>query len=460
MAGLKSRGPLVGGLVFIVLALALAFWGVNSRARALADVAIETRDLAVPTVEVVSPTPGAPQEVVVLPGTIQPFADAPIYARTNGYVSKRHVDIGTRVKAGQLLAEIDSPEIDRQLDQARAGLANEEANLRLAQTTAERYRELMKTDSVARQDLDNANGALEAHQAAVDAARANVKRLDQLHAFERIEAPFDGVITARNIDVGALIDSGSNARELFHVAAVHRLRVFVNVPEIYSREARPDLAADLTLAEFPGRRFTGRLARTAESIDVASRTLLAEFDVDNETGELLAGSYAEVHLKLGTTFEHVHAAGERGDFRIRRSSGGDDWRWRHGGHLVGHARTRLRQQRGSPLGPERARAGGDQPARVAVGRTGGARRRREPGMRRVRTLAWRVMVVTIAAHRQWLRRPDHLHRAAGGAGAGRIPRERQLEGVAAERCDHPRRVVGDLRQRRAQRARDADRRVE
>jgi len=300
MAGLKSRGPLVGGLVFIVLALALAFWGVNSRARALADVAIETRDLAVPTVEVVSPTAGAPQEVVVLPGTIQPFADAPIYARTNGYVSKRHVDIGTRVKAGQLLAEIDSPEIDRQLDQARAGLANEEANLRLAQTTAERYRELMKTDSVARQDLDNANGALEAHQAAVDAARANVKRLDQLHAFERIEAPFDGVITARNIDVGALIDSGSNARELFHVAAVHRLRVFVNVPEIYSREARPGLVADLTLAEFPGRRFTGRLARTAESIDVASRTLLAEFDVDNETGELLAGSYAEVHLKLGT----------------------------------------------------------------------------------------------------------------------------------------------------------------
>lgn len=295
----KSRGPLVGGLAFIALAVGLAFWGVSSRARALAVVAGETRDLAVPTVEVVSPTPGAPQEEIVLPGTIQPFADAPIYARTDGYVSQRHVDIGTRVRAGQLLAEIDTPEIDRQLDQARAGLANEEANLRLAQTTAERYRELIKTDSVARQDLDNANGALEARQAAVEAARANVKRLDQLHAFGRIEAPFDGVITARNVDVGALIDSGSNARELFHVAAVHRLRVFVNLPEIYSRSARPGLTADLTLAEFPGRRFTGRLARTSESIDIASRTLLTEFDIDNEKGELLAGSYAEVHLKLG-----------------------------------------------------------------------------------------------------------------------------------------------------------------
>jgi RND family efflux transporter MFP subunit len=190
--------------------------------------------------------------------------------------------------------------VDRQLDQARADLATAEANERLAQTTAERYRDLMKTDSVSHQDLDNANGTLEAREAAVEAARANVKRLDQMHAFGKIDAPFDGVVTARNIDIGALVDSGGNAKELFHVAAVHKLRVFVNVPQNYSRAARPGLMADLTLAEFPGRRFTGTLVRTAEAIDVASRTLLTEFDVDNSKGELLAGSYAEVHLKLGT----------------------------------------------------------------------------------------------------------------------------------------------------------------
>lgn len=300
MSSPKSRGALLGGVAFIIIAIGLAFWGVNSRARALAVVASETRDQAVPTVEVVAPTPGAPQEEVVLPGTMQPFSDAPIYARTNGYVRKWYVDIGTRVHAGQLLADIDTPEVDRQLDQARADLSTAEANLRLAQTTAERYRDLMKTDSISHQDLDNANGALEARQATVEAARANVKRLDQLHAFGRIEAPFAGVVTARNIDIGALIDSGSNAKELFHIAAVQRLRVFVNVPETYSRSAKAGLQADITLAEFPGRRFTGVLARTAESIDVSSRTLLTEFDVDNAKGELLAGSYADVHLKLGT----------------------------------------------------------------------------------------------------------------------------------------------------------------
>jgi RND family efflux transporter MFP subunit len=153
---------------------------------------------------------------------------------------------------------------------------------------------------VAQQDLDNANGNLEAKLAAVESARANVRRLEQLQAFRRIEAPFAGVVTARNIDIGALIDSGSNAKELFHVAAINRLRVFINVPEVYSRVARPGLAADLTLREFPGRRFAGTLARTSNAIDVASRTLLTEVDVDNPKGELLPGSYAEVHIKLAT----------------------------------------------------------------------------------------------------------------------------------------------------------------
>jgi RND family efflux transporter MFP subunit len=196
------------------------------------------------------------------------------------------------------MADIDTPEIDQQLEQARADLATAEANARLAQLTADRYRDLIKTDSVAKQDLDNANGSLEAKATTVTSAQANVKRLEQQKAFGKIIAPFDGVVTARSTDVGALIDSGSNAKELFHVAAVHRLRVFVNVPEVYSRAALPGIKADLTLSEFPGRAFTGTLARTSQSIDIASRTLLTEIDVENPKGELLPGSYAEVHLKL------------------------------------------------------------------------------------------------------------------------------------------------------------------
>src|SRR6185369_8758748 len=221
-----------------------------------------------------------------------------IYARVPGYLHKWYADLGARVKSGQVLADINTPEIDQQLAQARADLATAEANTRLAQLTAERYRDLIKTDSVSKQDLDNANGSLEAKLTAVTSAKANVGRLEQLKAFGKIAAPFDGVVTARSTDVGALIDSGSNAKELFHIAAVQRLRVFVNVPQTYSRSAKAGLQADITLAEFPGRRFTGVLARTSESIDVASRTLLTEFDVDNAKGELLAGSYAEVHLKL------------------------------------------------------------------------------------------------------------------------------------------------------------------
>ncbi|HEV3059934.1 MAG TPA: efflux RND transporter periplasmic adaptor subunit [Vicinamibacterales bacterium] len=293
-------GPIVGGLVLTVAALGLAFWGISTRARALDVVTKETRELALLTVTVVAPQRGVPREEIVLPGTMQAFTDASIYARTNGYLKRRLVDIGSKVRAGQLLAEIDTPELDQQIDQARADLATAEANSRLATTTADRYRELIKTESVSRQDLDNANGNLEARQTAVESARANVKRLEQLNAFRRIEAPFDGVITARNTEIGALIDSGSNARELFHIAEVHRLRVFVSVPQVYSQLAQPGIKAELTLKEFGGRTFTGTLARTSQSIDVASRTLLTEIDVDNPKGELLPGSYAEVHLKLPT----------------------------------------------------------------------------------------------------------------------------------------------------------------
>jgi RND family efflux transporter MFP subunit len=294
------KGPLVGGTILLVAAVGAAAWGVSARTKALTVVTNETREMAVPTVAITQPQQAAPQQEIVLPGTMQAFADAGVYARVNGYLKHWTADIGTRVKKGQLLAEIDTPELDQQLMQARADLATAQANTRLAQTTAERYRDLIKSDSVSRQDLDNANGNLEAKEAAEESARANVKRLEQLQAFRHIEAPFDGVVTARNTEVGALIDSGSNAKELFHVAQMDKLRVFVNVPQVYSRAATPGLTAELTLKEFPGKSFTGRLARTANAIDVASRTLLTEIDIDNSNGQLLAGSYAEVHLKLPT----------------------------------------------------------------------------------------------------------------------------------------------------------------
>ena len=239
----------------------------------------------------------------MLPGSLQAYAEAPIYARTSGYLKRRLVDIGSRVKANELLAEIDAPELEQQLQQARADLATADANLRLAQVTADRYADLIKTDSVSRQDADNAAGSLDARRTAVQSARHNVQRLEQLQAFTRIYAPFAGMITARNTDVGALIDpgaSGGAARELFQVASTDRLRVYVNVPQPYSRAAQPGLDVDLTLTEFPGRTFTARLVRTSGTIDPASRTLLTEFEVANPKGELLPGAYAQVHLKLRT----------------------------------------------------------------------------------------------------------------------------------------------------------------
>jgi RND family efflux transporter MFP subunit len=299
------RGPVVGGVLLLVVAVGLGAWGISTRTKALTTVASETSELNVPTVAVTTPKRAAPTQDLVLPGTLQPFVDASIYARTTGYLRKWAVDIGSHVTTGQVLAEIDTPEIDQQLDQARADLATAEATARLARVTAERYRELIKTESVSQQDLDNANGNLEARGTAVESARANVKRLEQLHAFGRLTAPFDGVITARNTDIGALVDSGSNAKELFHMAAVDRLRVFVNVPQAFSQAARVGLRGELTLAELPGRRFAGTLARTSQAIDVASRTLLAEFDIANPHGELLPGAYAEVHFHLpgpATTF--------------------------------------------------------------------------------------------------------------------------------------------------------------
>jgi RND family efflux transporter MFP subunit len=295
----SKRGLLVA-IVALIAVAAVVVAGIVPRERAKTALRFETNELAVPTVSVIQAKLGDPQQDIVLPGNIQAFIDSPIYSRTNGYLKKWYYDIGAHVKAGELLAEIETPEVDAQLDQARADLNTAIANMTLAQATAERYEGLKDTDSVSKQDVDNATGNYAAKKAMVASAQNNVKRLEQLQSFEKVYAPFDGVITARHTDVGYLINSGNAgpAQELFRMAAIQNLRVFVNVPQQFSPDAKPGLIADLTLPQFPGRHFKGKLIRTANSIDLASRTLIVEVDVANPKGELLPGAYAEVHLKI------------------------------------------------------------------------------------------------------------------------------------------------------------------
>jgi RND family efflux transporter MFP subunit len=300
--GKPARRWWIAVLAFVIV-VAIVISGILPRINARAALDKETAEMAIPTVSVVRPKRGAPEQEVVLPANVQAYIDAPIYARTNGYLKHWYADIGTHVKAGQLLADIETPEVDQQLRQARADLATAQANLNLSQITANRYEDLLKTDSVSKQETDNAAGDFAAKQATVQSAQANVRRLEELQAFEKIYAPFDGVITARNTDIGALIDSGSSGgsrTELFHIAQPDKLRVYVNVPEAYSQAAKPGLTANLVLSEFPGRLFPGTLVRTAEAIDQSTRTLLVEIRVNNPTGMLLSGAYAEVHLKLPT----------------------------------------------------------------------------------------------------------------------------------------------------------------
>ena len=291
-------------LFVLVMALAaltfLLYSGIHSRVEAESRLKQRTEEAAIPTVAVVSPQEGAPLQEIVLPGDTQAFSDAPIYARTSRYLKRWYFDIGAHVQKGQLLAEIETPELDQQLQQARADLDTAQANLNIAKITADRWQDLVSTGSVSQQETDQAVSNLRAVKAAAESSAANVRRLEQLQSFEKIYAPFDGIITARNTDIGALIDAGANTqpRELFHMAAIRTLRVYVSVPEVYSRAARSGAPAALTLDEFPSAIFHGRLVRNANSIDIASRTLLVEVDVDNPTGKLLPGAYVFVHLKL------------------------------------------------------------------------------------------------------------------------------------------------------------------
>ena len=258
--------------------------------------------MAVPSVSVVAPKQTAPATEIILPGNMQPFISSPIYARTDGYLKKWYFDIGAHVKAGELLAIIQTPEVDEQLSQARSTLNTAQANLELAQITRDRYQSLLKKHAVAQQDVDNAVGTYTANKAIVDADTANVRHYEALVSFEKVYAPFDGVITARNTDIGDLINSGSNTAprtDLFDIAQTRTLRVYVNVPEEYSQGIKPgQTAAEVALAEFPGKRFPGKLERTSEAINATTRTLLVEVDLDNPGGNLFSGSYAEVHLNI------------------------------------------------------------------------------------------------------------------------------------------------------------------
>ena len=276
------------------------FWGIHDRAQAENALGARTEQAAIPTVTVIQPNSGGLPLEIVLPGNTQAFNDTPIYARTNGYLKRWYVDIGAHVKQGQLLAEIDTPEIDQQLEQARADLKNSQANEQLAQITAARWQNLLKTNSVSKQETDQAISDLSARQASVDSMTANVHRLEQLQSFEKVYAPFTGVITARNTDIGALINAGAGGvpQELFHMAAVDKLRVFVAVPEVDAQAAQTGAKAALALDEFPGETFQGTIVRDSDSIDNASRTLNVEVDIDNPQGRIKTGSYVFVHLKL------------------------------------------------------------------------------------------------------------------------------------------------------------------
>jgi RND family efflux transporter MFP subunit len=306
---ISGRGAILFLLVMLIVAGVICATGIILRVKARTTVKDDTDAIAAPDVTAEKPQMGVPDQEVVVPGNMYAYTDAPIYARTNGYLEKWYYDIGAHVKKGALLATISSPEVDQQLAQAQADLATAETNAGNAKTQAGRYQDLLKTDSVSKLDTDNFTTQAAASNTTVKSALANVQRLQQLVGFEKVYAPFDGVVTARNIDIGQLIDAGAGqgagegtgTTQLFHLAASQTLRAYVSVPQIYTPGLRPGLTADLTFAEFPGKTFTGKLVRTSKQIDPTSRTLLVEFDVNNRTGELFPGAYTEVHFKTNVS---------------------------------------------------------------------------------------------------------------------------------------------------------------
>ncbi len=296
-------------LIAVGVAVVLAAWGILSRLYARVLLERSATDAAIVTVATAHPSQGPGADTLVLPGTVQAFYEAPIYARTNGYLRAWHTDIGTSVRKGQLLAEIDTPEVDQQLRQAQADLATAQANSQLARTTNERWRGLLATESVSKQDADERAGDAAAKQAAEQSAAANLARLRELASFKRVVAPFAGVVTQRNTDVGALINAGeAPGSALFRVADTHRLRIYVSVPQSYAGQIAAGAQAELVFADRPGKRYEAAVSSTARALDASSRTLQVELQIDNANGELFPGSYAEVHFDLrgtGTTLLRI-----------------------------------------------------------------------------------------------------------------------------------------------------------
>jgi len=295
--GIGKAGRIAGValMLLLVTAAAIGFAIRLGERRALGK---ETESLAVPNVIVIQPKVAPPQEEIVLPSSLEAFTESPIYARTNGYLAHWYKDIGSKVQKGTLLADIETPEIDQELMQARAARDQAEAQLRLAKTSADRWETLRKMDAVAQQETDERSSGYTQGQAALASASANVRRLEQLESFKHVYAPFAGTITKRNTDIGALINAGNSGmnQELFVVALVNPIRVYVDVPEIYAPSVRRGVNASIELPSLPGQRFTGSVARTADAIDPGTRTLRTEIDVPNSDGKLLPGSYAQVHF--------------------------------------------------------------------------------------------------------------------------------------------------------------------
>jgi RND family efflux transporter MFP subunit len=296
----------IGMAIVALIVAGVVVFGVKARRGSEQTLEKETAVAAIASVNVVYPTASSLSSEIALPGNTQAFTDTPIYSRTNGYLKNWYFDIGAHVRKGQLMAVIETPEVDQQLQVAQADLKSAQANLDLANTTSARYVNLLKTNSVSKQETDVAVSDAAAKKAAVDAAMANVRRLEQLQSFESVYAPFDGIVTARNTDIGRLISAGQNTtpQELFHLAAIGKIRVYVSVPEAYSAAIKVGGKAALTLDEYPGRSFEGTIARNSNAIDQSTRTLNVEVDVDNPKGELLPGAYVFVHFKVP---DHVAA---------------------------------------------------------------------------------------------------------------------------------------------------------
>jgi RND family efflux transporter MFP subunit len=296
----SGRIAVLGLVAIVVVTVVLAGWGILSRRSANTVLAERTTDLAAPSVIAVVPRQGAPIDSFVLPGNVTAYTDSPIFARTSGYLTKWYFDIGARVEKGALLAEISTPELDQQLAQAEADLTTAQSNAGNAKVQADRYAGLVKSDAVSRQDTETFVTQAATTSSAVKSAEANVQRIKELQSFEKVYAPFDGVVTARSIDTGQLITEGGNS-ELFHMQAIQTLRVYANLPQVYSANVKRGTKIDLTFVEYPGKTYQGTLARTADAIDPVSRTLLVEVDVNNRDGQLLPGSLAQVHFKTPAT---------------------------------------------------------------------------------------------------------------------------------------------------------------